>query len=302
MDRPVAGRAGMGRDKLAAGSNGRRQGANRTRKNMSCTVSSFDRDQRRGTWRTLMFACLVLVPYAIGRAAPPEVPAPPPTDVMAVDREFAQFTLEAGIRAAYDRYLAADAIVFRPLPVAAKQWLDTHEPATGRLEWSPAAALTACDASLAVTLGTWSYTAHDSRTPDTGYYLTAWRRGEEGDWRIVLDQSLSLAGLPALPAANATCAGQPAVADELRSADRKINSGLRNLRANDQPATAVRAETMGAVTGSSHADLALTHGELIDRKAARGAQPQVRAVYVRLWQRQGRTWRLLQDFTSAVTP
>jgi hypothetical protein len=269
---------------------------------MSCTVSSFDRDQWHGVWRTLVFACLVLVPYAIGRAAPTEVPAPSSADVMAADREFAQFALDAGIRAAYDRYLAADAIVFRPLPVTAKQWLDTHEPATGRLEWSPAAALTACDASLAVTLGTWTYTARDSRTSDTGYYLTAWRRDEGGDWRIVLDQSLSLAGLPALPAASATCAEAAALADELRSADRKINSGLRSLRANDQPAIAVRAETMGTVTGSAHADLALTHGEVIDRKAARGAQPQVRAVYVRLWQRQERTWRLLQDFTSAVSP
>jgi hypothetical protein len=269
---------------------------------MSCNVSVFDREHWREAWRTLAFACLVLAPYAIGRAAPTEVPPPPTVDVMAVDREFAQFALDAGIRAAYDRYLASDAIVFRPLPVTAKQWLDTHEPATGRLEWSPAAALTACDASLAVTLGTWSYTARDSRTSDTGFYLTAWRHGEEGDWRIVLDQSLSLAGLPALPAANAACAGTAAVADELRSADRKVNSGLRNPRANDQPAIAVRAETMGTVTGSAHADLALTHGELIDRKAARGAQPQVRAVYVRLWQRQGRTWRLLQDFTSVVTP
>jgi len=239
---------------------------------MSCNVSVFDCEHWREAWRTLAFACVVLAPYAIGRAAPTEVPPQPTVDVMAVDREFAQFALDAGIRAAYDRYLAADAIVFRPLPVTAKQWLDTHEPATGRLEWSPAAA------------------------------LTAWRRDEEGDWRIVLDQSLSLAGLPALPAAIAACAETAAVADELRSADRKFNSGLRNLRANDQPAIAVRAETMGTMTGSAHADLALTHGELIDRKAARGAQPQVRAVYVRLWQRQGRAWRLLQDFTSVVTP
>jgi ketosteroid isomerase-like protein len=269
---------------------------------MSCTGSSFSRVQRPAAWRALVFACAVLAPYAIGRAAPTEVPAPAPADVMAGDREFAQFALDAGIRAAYDRYLAADAIVFRPLPVTAREWLDTHEPATGRLEWSPAAALTACDASLAVTLGTWTYTARDSRTSDTGYYLTAWRRGEEGDWRIVLDQSLSLHGLPALPAASGVCTGAPAVADELRSADRRANSGVRNLRVNSQPAIAVRAETMGMVTGSVHADLGLTHGQFIGRKAARGAQPEVRAVYVRLWQRQGRTWRLLQDFTSTVTP
>jgi hypothetical protein len=249
-----------------------------------------------------VFACLVLAPYAIGRAAPTEVPVAPAADVMAVDREFAQLALDAGIRAAYERYLAADATVFRPLPVKAGEWFDTHEPATGRLEWSPAAAVTACDASLAVTLGTWSYTARDSRTSDTGYYLTAWRLGEEGDWQIVLDQSLSLAGLPALPTASGVCTEAPAAADQLRSADRKINSSLRNLRVAAQPAIAVRAETMGTVTGSAQADLALTHGELVDRKAARGTQPQVRAVYVRVWQRQGRTWRLLQDFTAAVTP
>jgi ketosteroid isomerase-like protein len=266
------------------------------------TVAIFDRGQRQAAWRTLVFACLVLAPYVIGRAAATEVPAPAPADVMAVDREFAQFALETGIRAAYDRYLAADAIVFRPLPVKATEWLDMHEPATGRLEWSPAAALNACDASLAVTLGTWSYTARESRTSDTGYYLTAWRRGEDGDWRIVLDQSLSLAGLPALPAAGAACADTPVAADALRAADRKMNGGLRNLHVNDQPAVAVRAVTTGAVTGSARADLALTHGELVDRKSVRGAEPQVRAVYVRVWQRQGRAWRLLQDFTSIVTP
>lgn len=271
--------------------------------NMSCTVSVFDREQWRAAWRTLAFACIVLAPYAIGRAAPTEVPVTSSGDVIAVDRDFAQRALDAGIRAAYDRYLAPDAIVFRPLPVAAREWLDSHEPASGRLEWSPAAALTACDSSLAVTLGTWSYTARDSKTSDTGHYLTAWRRDEgDGEWRIVLDQSLSLTGLPALPATTETCAESPAVADDIRAADRKMNGGVRNLRVNDQPTTAVRAVTTGTVTGSARADLALTHGEFVDRKAARGAEPRVRAVYVRVWQRQGRVWRLLQDFTSIVTP
>jgi hypothetical protein len=260
--------------------------------------------QGRARWRWLAFACVVLVPYAIGRAAPTEVPAPPPIDVLTVDRDFAQLALEAGMRTAYDRYLAADAIVFRPLPVAAREWLDTHEPASGRLEWVPVTALTACDASVAVTLGTWSYTARDSRTSDTGYYLTAWRRVVEGgDWRIVLDQSLSLAQLPTLSApANAGCDETSSTAEALQAADRKVNGGLRNLHVSGQAKLSVRAVTTGTVTGSAGADLALTHGELLDRKAARGAEPQVRAVYVRAWQRQGRAWRLLQDFTSVVTP
>ena len=69
----------------------------------------------------------------------------PASDVMAVDRDFAQRALETGIRFAYDRYLAPDAVVFRPLPVPAREWFATHEPATGRLEWTPAVAATACD-------------------------------------------------------------------------------------------------------------------------------------------------------------
>lgn len=267
-------------------------------------VSFFDRFHGRVRWRLLAVACAALAPYVIGRAAPTEVPSPALVDVLNIDREFAQLAQEAGLRKAYDRYLAADAIVFRPLPVAARDWLDTHEPATGRLEWEPSIALTACDASLAVTLGTWSYTARDTRASDTGHYLTAWRRGVEGgDWRIVLDQSLSLAQLPALPATDAAaCDESSSMADELRDADRKVNGGLRNLQVNGQPKIAVRAVTVGTVTGSDRANLALTHGELVDRNAPRQVEPQVRAVYVRIWQRQGRGWRMVHDFTSTVAP
>lgn len=267
-------------------------------------VSCFDRFLGHAHWRKLAFACSLLVPYAVGRAATTEVPEPPPADVLAADRDFAQLALDAGIRAAYDRYLATDAIVFRPLPVAAREWLGTHEPATGRLEWVPATAMVACDATLAVTLGTWNYTARDSRTPDTGYYLTAWRReAEGGDWRIVLDQSLSLVQLPALPTpAGDGCGEAPSEAVELQAADRKLNGGLRDLHVDGQGKLAVRVITLGTVTGSAQADLALTHGEFIDRKVARKAQPQVRAVYVRVWRRQGHDWHLVQDFVSAVTP
>ena len=123
---------------------------------------------------TLM-ACASLAGHDVGRAAPTEVPAAAAPDVTATDREFAQAALESGIRAAYDRFLADDAVLFRPLPVRARDWLDTHEPATGRLEWAPALAETACDSSLAVTLGTWTYTAKDSQVADTGQYLTVWR-------------------------------------------------------------------------------------------------------------------------------
>lgn len=258
---------------------------------------------RRQFGRAVLLACIATAPYVVCRAAPTEVPDEQPNDVIAIDREFAQWALDAGIRAAYDRYLADDAVMFRPQPVPAREWLATHEPATGRLEWVPTQAATACDGSLAVTFGTWSYVARDSPTADTGQYLTAWRRSESGDWQIVLDHTVSLPSLPPLaPTGSGPCDGVELVSDKLLAADRKQNSSLRTVRTNPTTTLAVRAVSGGAVTGSARADLALTHGALLDKKAAKGGQPEVRAVYVRVWQRTGRVWRVAHEFITSVTP
>lgn len=259
-----------------------------------------DRFPSSAAWLAALGASGVLAPYAVGRAAPTEVPVTTVEDVMATDREFAQRAVDAGLRAAYERYLAADAVVYRPLPVSARDWLATHEPASGRLDWAPATAYVACDGSLAVTLGLWTYTARDGHPPDTGQYLTVWRPGPDGEWRIVLDQSISVAALPTAPArANAPCDDSNPSLSGLLDADRKLNGRVRSLPASAQPA---RATSIGAATGSARADLAVTHGELLERQAARGTEPQVRAVYVRLWQREGRRWGLLHDFVSGITP
>jgi ketosteroid isomerase-like protein len=248
-------------------------------------------------------ACASLAGYGVGRAAPAEVPVAAVPDVIATDREFAQAALESGMRVAYDQYLAVDAVLFRPLPVRARDWLDTHEPATGRLEWAPALAETACDSSLAVTLGNWSYTAKDSLVADTGQYLTAWRLSAGGEWRIVLDQSINLPAMAALALpAGAACDDTSSSLEKLLAAERKLNSGLRNLRVSETSNIEIKALTVGAVAGSERADLALTHGELVDKRAARGSEPQVRAVYVRVWQRDGRSWRVRHDFLTPVTP
>ena len=250
-----------------------------------------------------LMACAWLAGYDVGRAAPAEVPVAAAPDVIATDREFAQTALESGMRAAYERFLADDAVVFRPLPVRAREWLVTHEPATGRLEWAPALAESACDASLAVTLGTWSYTAQDSRVADSGQYLTAWRLTDAGEWRIVLDQSINLPSMPAAASATGTaCNETPPTLEKLLTAERKLNFGLHHLHVTDSASIDVRAVTVGSVTGAARADLAVTHGELLDKRAARGSEPQVRAVYVRVWQRDGRSWRVRHDFVTPVTP
>lgn len=257
---------------------------------------------RRGYLHATLVACTALAGYDVCRAAPAEVPVDAAPDVTTADREFAQTALDSGIRAAYDRFLADDAVVFRPLPVRAREWLATHEPATGRLEWAPALAEAACDSSLAVTLGTWSYTAKDSKVADTGQYLTVWRLSEAGAWRIVLDQSLSLPAMPAATGPARACDDASPSIEKLVATERKLNSGLRKLRLAEGPSVNVKARTSGSMAGSDRADLAVTHGELVDKRAARGSAPPVRAVYVRVWQRDGSSWRVLHDFLTPVTP
>ena len=66
--------------------------------------------------------CVALAGYDVGRAARAEVPAAAAPDVTATDREFAQAALESGMRAAFDQFLADDAVLFRPLPVRARDW------------------------------------------------------------------------------------------------------------------------------------------------------------------------------------
>jgi ketosteroid isomerase-like protein len=250
-------------------------------------------------------AISILAGYETCRAASAELPASLDSDVLTADREFAAQAQESGIRAAYNRYLAENAVLFRPLPVPAREWLGSHEPASGGLEWSPAVAETACDASLAVTLGTWWYRARDSKSPESGQYLTVWRRSESGDWRIVLDQSISLATMPpgkSVSANGVGCSERPDSEKKLLKAERKQNSGLRSLRAGDTASVAISAMTGGALLGSSQADLAVTHGALADAGGARGSEPQVRAVYVRIWEREGAAWRVLHEFITPVTP
>ncbi len=109
-----------------------------------------------------------------------------------------------------------------------------------------------------------------------------------------------------MPAATApapgACDERSPTIEKLLATERKLNSGLRNLRVTETSNVEIKALTVGSIAGSAHADLAVTHGELVDKRATRGSEPQVRAVYVRVWQRDGRSWRVLHDFLTPVTP
>lgn len=247
--------------------------------------------------------------------APAQEPASPGSErdstaaaesVLEADRRAADLARDRGLREAYETYLADDAVLFRPLPQGAAEWFATHEPPSGQTTWTPLSARVACDGSLAVTVGTWTYAASDGRPVESGKYLAAWRRDADGAWRIVAEQSIlapvSAAPQPLEAAPAGGCPRGTAQRRALESADRRAGTDLhaRDERGGEVRVP-VRPQTTGAIMGGADADLALTHGELVAaRRARRGAEPTLLGVYLRAWTRDGRDWTLQRDMVTPV--
>ncbi len=258
-------------------------------------------------------------------------------DVRAADAAFAARAVEVGHHAAFIDYLAEDAVLFRPEAVPGPEWLATHEPASGRLEWSPAAAAAGCDGTLAVTTGPWRYSNSSGGEPVAGHYLSIWRRDAQAEWRVVLDHGIDHAEVvPAeqLQAAFARfwphggagqCGGREDAA-ALIAAEERVNAqvarqgwraaaghaaGEGALAYRDDaapgPLTALRDDadaafgpgttvrTVGTVFEPG-TDLAVTHGVL---RSADGLQ---RALFVRVWARDRRKWRVVIDMRTPLPP
>jgi ketosteroid isomerase-like protein len=242
-------------------------------------------------------------PTAVRAVADPATEA---ESVLETDRRAADLARERGLRASYESHLADDAVLFRPLPESAAAWFASHEPPSGQTTWTPLYARVACDGSLAVTSGTWTYAASDGRPAESGKYLTAWRRDDTGAWRIVAEQSI-LAPASAAPQPFDAAPAQGCPRGEgrrraLESADRRAGT---ELHARDPRGTEVevpvRPLMTGAFMGGPAADLALTHGELVAAgRGRRAAEPAILGVYLRLWTRQGREWSLQRDMVTPV--
>jgi ketosteroid isomerase-like protein len=229
-----------------------------------------------------------------------------PDDVMQSDRDFAALAQVSDVRSAFEQYLADDAVLFRPLPERGRDWLESHEPANGTLDWAPAGALVACDRSLAVTIGTWRYTAPGTRTVEAGQYLTAWRHDDAEGWRIVLDEAVAFDSVAALAtrlrsSTRTSCSsGGPHLA-KLDAAESLANGAIALQAPPGAAAPHLQARQLGAFKGGG-ADIAITYGEVTGGAAADADEDDVRAVYVRVWQRFDANWTLVIDAVSPVAP
>jgi ketosteroid isomerase-like protein len=104
------------------------------------------------------------------------------------ERWFAQTSLARGIREAFVTYLADDAIVFQPGPIAAKQWWRDHPASKATLLWGPAYAETARSNDLGYTTGPSRYKpAGENKPTYFGQFVSVWKKQNDGTWKVRLD-------------------------------------------------------------------------------------------------------------------
>jgi ketosteroid isomerase-like protein len=122
--------------------------------------------------------------------------------LLEVDREFSQMSVEQGIDKAFDFYMADSATMLR----------DSVPPITGRdainklyegipegteLSWEALFADISSSGDLGYTIGRWQYSASDTSgvvQTSYGHYVTIWKKQDDGSWKYVFDSGTSGTG------------------------------------------------------------------------------------------------------------
>ncbi len=113
------------------------------------------------------------------------------------ERAFSRLSEEKGTREAFAEFIAADGILFRPIPVVGKKWMQEHPlPASTTrsvLSWQPIFAFLSSSGDLGYTTGPWQFKQDikDAKPAGFGNFMTVWKKQTDGSWRFVIDLGIS---------------------------------------------------------------------------------------------------------------
>lgn len=105
------------------------------------------------------------------------------------ERAFSRLSETKGIREAFLTCLAAEAIVFRPGPVAGRPVYETMDPANPAvLTWEPEVVEVAASGELGYTSGPYQVRPGRGLEPTgCGHYISIWKKQADGTWKVLLD-------------------------------------------------------------------------------------------------------------------
>lgn len=109
----------------------------------------------------------------------------------AAERAFASRSVDAGVRAAFLRYLAPDGVIFQPGPIVGRTFWEAQPEVEGTLWWAPRVVEVARSGDIGYTTGPYGFTAGE-RTGH-GWYSSVWRRGADGAWQVAVDLGIRTA-------------------------------------------------------------------------------------------------------------
>ncbi len=109
------------------------------------------------------------------------------------ERAFARLSADSGMGKAFITYLADNAVVFRPDPVAGKEHYRQSSNIPGMLIWQPQWADVSNAGDLGYTSGPWEYRSQGfaDTIHGCGHYVSVWKKNPGGKWKVVVDVGIS---------------------------------------------------------------------------------------------------------------
>jgi hypothetical protein len=282
------------------------------------------------------------IPFAIAAllAATPEASAAPDLSapIVAAENAFAADARRLGTRLAFLAHFDAGSWLFRPYPVPALDALARDADDGSPLEWGPDLVGVAASGDMGFTSGPWSAHAAGMDGLAHGHFLSVWKQGGDGVWRVQVDGGISHPALtePAREVAvvmrpepasallspeelerrrRALEKGDEALRDALgrapgdtASAWRRVaDTDLRVLRQGHAPATGDEALQLLAAdiprqgSGPRRALDVASSGDL-GYTIGGDAACQPCGSYYRIWRWHDGRWQLLVDLSRAKAP
>ncbi len=114
-------------------------------------------------------------------------------DLMEVEREFAQYSLDHGFYEAFATHLSEDAVTLNSgsqPTIGIEEALARLEGGQGELFWYPVGADVAKSGDLGYTWGRYTFTGTNEAGETVvshGKYMSVWKKQPDGTWKVVLD-------------------------------------------------------------------------------------------------------------------